>query len=124
MNLDNLEERLLRNSVLDRHSGCWVWVGNYNNSGYGRLSVRDASKPYPIKISAHVASVIAFQGKTPCKGEHVDHKCHNPGCINPEHLRVVKAKTNLTARRFAKGSYCTRCGAAHFVGTNCKGVKA
>jgi hypothetical protein len=120
MNLDNLEERLLRNSVSDPASGCWVWIGKRSAEGYGKLTVRVTGKPSPVNVYAHRAAVVAFQGKKLRADLHVDHICRNPSCINPEHLRLVKADTNLARRRYARAAYCSRCGRVHSVATGCR----
>ena len=120
MNLDNLETRLLRNSVVDQATGCWNWTGKQDRGGYGQLTVRVPGKPSPVNVYAHRAAVLVFQGKQLRAGLHVDHRCRNTACINPEHLRLVTAKTNLTRRRVAKGLWCKRCGEFHGVAVACK----
>ena len=120
MNLDAIETRLLRNSVLDPESQCWLWVGKRNRAGYGQLTVREPGKPSPVNVYAHRIAVLVFQGKQLRAGLHVDHICRNPACINPEHLRLVKAETNLGRRRFPRAGRCTRCGGSHSVSTACE----
>lgn len=120
MNLDAIETRLLRNSVLDPESQCWLWVGKRDRAGYGKLTVREPGKPSPVNMYAHRMAVLVFQGKQLRAGLHVDHICRNPACINPEHLRLVKAETNLGRRRFPRAGRCTRCGGSHSVSTACK----
>jgi hypothetical protein len=121
MNLDNIEQRLLRNSTLDEVTGCWNWTGKTNNSGYGQLTVRVPGKRSPVNFYAHRLALVVFTGVKLRSDCHVDHKCRNETCINPEHLRQVKIKTNLSRRRYAKGTahHCARCGGAHGVGAPC-----
>lgn len=121
MDYDAMEQRLIRNSVHDPATGCWDWVGKRDRYGYGRLTVRQPGKPSPVNVYAHRMSVHVFQGKTLRADLHVDHICRNPACINPEHLRLVKADTNLARRRLPRAAYCPRCGSAHSVATPCKG---
>lgn len=121
MNLDTMEARLIRNSVLDPATGCWLWIGKRSADGYGKLTVRQPGKASPVNVYAHRMAVVAFQGKTLRSDLHVDHICRNPSCINPEHLRLVKAETNLGRRRHNRitATYCTRCGFSHGVSTAC-----
>jgi len=118
MNIEQLKKRLMKNSTVDPVSGCWNWTGKVNNSGYGQLTVRILEKAYPVNLYAHRLSMVVLKGARLRKDCHVDHKCRNPLCINPEHLRQVKAETNLSRRRFARVT-CPRCGAVHSVAYDC-----
>lgn len=120
MDIEKLKNRLLKNSVIDPETGCWVWRGKISSSGYGQLTVRILDKAYPVNLYVHRLAVVIFQGKRLREDCHVDHKCRNTLCINPEHVRQVKAKTNLTRRRYAKlAAYCARCGHSHLVNRPC-----
>lgn len=136
MNLDNIEQRLLRNSILDPITGCWEWQGKKDKYGYGQMTVRVAGRPSPINVYVHRMAVIVFQGKQLNRSLHVDHLCRHPACLNPEHLIVRTARTNLARRRLntldsqdlrASGVYrrkdnsrCSRCGFNHSVESECK----
>lgn len=66
---------------------CWNWVGTTNWAGYGRVTVNGTT------AMAHRVSYEKFVGKIP-SGMFIDHTCHNTGCVNPDHLRVVTCKQN------------------------------
>jgi hypothetical protein len=66
---------------------CWVWVGSQNGLGYGETRI-DGRKVY-----AHRASYALLVGEIP-KGMVLDHVCHNPSCVNPEHLRPCTRSEN------------------------------
>jgi DNA-binding transcriptional regulator YiaG len=68
--------------------GCWVWTGSTTENGYGKFWFEG------YNMRAHRASYIL----------HVDdfdrdlymlHKCHNPSCVNPDHLYPGTQKDNM-----------------------------
>lgn len=71
-------------------NGCWEWTANKNNKGYGMFSIDS----YVGKKLAHRLSYEAAKGRIP-KGGLVLHSCDNPGCVNPDHLRVGSHKQNI-----------------------------
>ena len=75
-------ERLERFQI--KKTGCWGWSGGTDGHGYGALSNRDRGKNSPEK--AHRVSYEKEFGPIPA-GKVVRHKCDNPSCTNPDHLR-------------------------------------
>jgi hypothetical protein len=75
------EERLWGNIVTDA-LGCWIWQGNRDRKGYGRISVKGRT------TSTHrLAYRLAHGGDIP-DGLVVRHRCDNPPCVNPDHLEI------------------------------------
>lgn len=73
-------------SYIDKSGDCWEWTGAKTTMGYPRFGRSD----YGHRISWEMAN-----GRTiPPKGE-IDHICHNPGCVNPTHLRLATRKQNI-----------------------------
>lgn len=62
--------------------GCWDWTATKNADGYGSFWHRGAM------VGAHRLAYIWEHGPIP-DGMQVDHTCHNPGCVNPSHLRLA-----------------------------------
>lgn len=104
------ESRLMQRTKKSE-SGCWLWKGKPNSSGYGRISF------HGTEVYAHRLSFETFVGPIP-DGMLIDHKCHVKTCINPSHLRVVTMKENLENRSSLnsnntsgfRGVYKTRSG--------------
>ena len=86
--LSRLGERLLASTARDQQSGCWNWTGQISNSGHGRIMVKQDDGENRI-ISAEYASYQAFIGPIP-DDMMVRQTCHNPLCINPQHLELLK----------------------------------
>ena len=66
---------------------CWVWLGNKNSKGYGKIRWEGKG------TFAHRVSYEITFGAIP-KGMQLDHKCHNPACVNPNHLRIASNADN------------------------------
>lgn len=73
---------------------CWEWQGVLNNRGYGVIKFKGK------QMSAHRVSVELHHGPIN-KGQSVDHLCHNPRCVRPEHLRLSSHKENMENRKGA-----------------------
>ena len=75
-------------SLTTKTGTCWNWEGPANlSNGYGTVTI-DGTREYAHRVAYEMA-----HGPIP-KGMRVDHKCHHPLCVNPEHLRVVTIKQN------------------------------
>lgn len=75
-------------------NGCWLWTGTKNGKGYGYFRVNHKA------VMVHRFSYELVHGPID-KGLVVDHICHNPACVNPEHLRPCTNKENT--RNQSKG---------------------
>lgn len=76
---------------------CWVWTAFKNPKGYGTIG-------YKGKVeAAHRMSWRMVNGDIP-DGSVVDHTCHNPACVRPNHLRAATAKQNAENRQGAQSN--------------------
>lgn len=94
-------ERLLRNSIPEPNTGCWVWLGGLNHGGYGQINM-----PGNKQRRAHCLSYEIHNGPIP-EGLEVRHSCDLRCCINPEHLLVGTRQQNIDdailRNRFVRG---------------------
>lgn len=113
----SINERFMSHVDLFGGNGCWHWLGDLDEDGYGNFLLGSD------RIQAHRAAFMLFKGGIP--GPFVvDHECHNQAledgtcsqgvclhrrCVNPDHLRIV------TARRNTQGSFekLTHCPSGH-----------
>ena len=73
--------------------GCWVWNGQHDRNGYSVLHVGSGT-PEDRTVMVHREVLAWSVGALPPRMD-VDHICHNPGCVNPDHLRLASRKQNV-----------------------------
>jgi hypothetical protein len=88
----------------DVGDGCWAWKRAHNSRGYGMAWANKNGKN--IWTLAHRVSFALANGSVPSE-MHVDHICHNPGCVRPDHLRAVTRKQNMENRKGADAGNST-----------------
>lgn len=77
------------------HKGdeCLLWPFSGNWNGYGHIGIKGKI------IKAHRAMCEAAHGKPPTLKHVAAHSCHNPKCVNPNHLSWKTPHENLMDRR-------------------------
>jgi len=70
---------------------CWLWMGNKDKLGYGRISLGGWEGKLTL---THRLAYELLIGPIP-EGKELDHLCRNPSCVNPAHLEAVSHSTNL-----------------------------
>lgn len=76
-----------REKVYINGDGCWLWRARLNSWGYGTYY-----EAHRMRLAHHFAWE-AINGSVPA-GLVLDHKCCNPECARPAHLRLVTLKQN------------------------------
>lgn len=70
---------------------CWEWKAFRDKDGYGKMRVGRSNK------GAHIVSWNIHFGEI-AKGLFVLHKCNNPSCVNPSHLKLGDHDANMCDR--------------------------
>jgi HNH endonuclease len=78
--------------ITEPNSGCWIWAGAWDASGYGIHTSGKARTP------AYRWVWLALRGEID-HGMHLDHLCMVKCCVNPNHLEVVTKKENFRRKR-------------------------
>lgn len=98
-----LLDHLWARTEVDMSTGCWIWQGRPQGSGYGQVSI------------AGRLFIVHRVGKQLLHGFDesltLDHLCRNRVCWNPDHLEPVTLKVNIL-----RG---TSPAAVHAVQTHC-----
>jgi hypothetical protein len=74
--------------VLPVESGCWIWIGCVNETGYGYFGIENKRTR-----STHRHAYMHLVGPIP-EGLDLDHLCRVRDCCNPAHLEPVTRLEN------------------------------
>lgn len=82
----------IRTRKENNDGGCWLFLGPFDQSGYGRVGVR--GRYYQV----HRLNLERFSGPPPANDSQALHSCDTPRCVNPSHLRWGTIKENARDR--------------------------
>lgn len=102
----SLMDRFLAKCIPEPMTGCWIWFGAHQPSGYGQLW--NGERPE----QAHRIAYRLHCGEIPV-GAEIDHRCKNPWCVNPVHLEAVShaeniRRSNTVMGRNSRKTHCLR----------------
>ena len=83
----SIPERIEKKIVPITEGGCWIWIGELNRNGYGRIKI------FGKRLMAHRVIYELLVGAIP-ERLVLDHLCKNRCCVNPNHLEPVTVKEN------------------------------
>ena len=75
---------------------CWLWTGG-KTRGYAHLRL-DGKAIYGHRFA------YQLENGPLAPSQILDHICHTPACVRPDHLRVVTPKQNCENKRGANSS--------------------
>lgn len=84
-----LRERLLSQLIIDPETGCLLWTGWRNDTGYGYIRAEGGRR-----VRIHRLMYEWFVGPIP-DGMQIDHLCRVRHCASPAHLEPVTCRENL-----------------------------
>lgn len=84
----SIADRLQYWSTPVTETGCILWFGSTEGSGYGSLNVDGEMR------KAHRLAWEQVNGRIP-EGMYVDHRCGVRSCVNPDHLRLATPSQNV-----------------------------
>ncbi len=82
-----LPDRIAAQIATVPEAGCWVWLGELNRNGYGRISF--GGKKRMVHRLVYILLVKAIPDAL-----ILDHKCRVRCCCNPAHLEPVTHQEN------------------------------
>jgi hypothetical protein len=111
MSWSGLPKIVERYIVPEPNSGCWFWLGNANQKGYGMISRQPGGVRSTMMAHRFIYKILRDDI---AEGLQLDHLCRTPCCVNPDHLEPVTPGEN--SRRGNTGIYGrskTYCPAGH-----------
>ena len=88
------EERFWAKVDKNGPNGCWVWTGAKRDLGYGNFGIVEDGRFRCVRAYRMAWQLVGRE--LPAKPYVLDHKCHNPPCVNPAHLQVALQADNCT----------------------------
>ena len=82
-----VESRILAKSHVNPITGCRIWEGSKDANGYGAIHL------YDQYLAIHRVAYEIWVSPIP-EGKILMHKCDNPSCIEPQHLKIGTTKDN------------------------------
>lgn len=73
--------------------GCHSWTGSLTEDGYGQFRANNKTYKAARWLLGHLGGRPLYQSEMAC------HHCDNPTCVNPRHLYVGNAFTNMRDER-------------------------
>jgi hypothetical protein len=91
------------NRLVKTEAGCWLWPGELNEKGYGKVDFEGR------KWRVHRLVYTHLRGPIPA-GLELDHLCRVNRCANPDHLEALTRQEHAKRhpRSLRRRSHCRR----------------
>ncbi len=96
---EKIRTKLLQNMRVKSDTDCWEWTRGKIPTGYGTMSY-GGIKQYAHRVAYEIftGEKLKNSGRNTAETICVLHRCHNPACINPEHLYLGDQRRNAYDR--------------------------
>lgn len=89
-------KRLFAKIKIDKKTGCWLWNGGKDQSGYGQGFIKGKrERVHRIMYAAFKEPIQRHIGDKKGKAKQLDHLCRIRHCCNPDHLELVSLRENI-----------------------------
>ena len=88
--LDSIKPVFMGHLIEGVESKCWLWQGEVDRNGYGKIKHDDRYVPPHWVLKGDV-----MRGYAPPDGMEVDHLCKVRNCVRPSHLEYVTRLENM-----------------------------
>lgn len=89
----DIKTRLSLKKKVDPTTGCWLWKGEKNREGYGKITFMGK------KRLVHRVSAMLYNGydlnSYETAGLQINHTCKHRNCYNPSHLKIGSHRDNM-----------------------------
>lgn len=85
-------ERFWAKTSPEPTTGCLLWTAGLKTGGYGAFGVKVGRGSRTMY--AHRFAYVVVHGD-PVGHVVIDHKCGNPACVEPRHLRAISQRQNV-----------------------------
>jgi hypothetical protein len=108
-----LPSRVQSKIQIEPHTGCWLWMGCTDSSGYGHVGWGKRRDGKMAMRAAHKLVYELLTGRAIREGLQSDHLCRTRCCCNPGHIEPVTKLENFRRGLHNQNTAKTHCLRGH-----------